>query len=57
MWADNDDRLLPADMGVNTVNLGFCFVVSVFTCAHTKYHADFTAITPLPPRQNRQDTL
>lgn len=25
MWADNDDKLLPADMGVNTVNRVYAF--------------------------------
>lgn len=56
MWADNDDRLLPADMGVNTVNLSLCLVVSIFTCTHPEHHADFTANTHTPPRATRPGT-
>lgn len=56
MWADNDDRLLPADMGVNTINLGFCLVVSIFTRTQPENHADFTAEPHAPPRANRPGT-
>ncbi len=57
MWADNDDRLLPADMGVNTVNFSLCLVVFVFAYTHPEHHADFTANTHTPPSATRLGTL
>lgn len=43
-------------MEVNTVNLGFCIVVSLFTDAHHEHHADLAAKTHAPHRATTPGT-
>lgn len=61
MWADNDERLLPADMGVDSLNLkvtnSLCFVVCRLLFSHSKPQTDFTAEMHIPHRVAKSGTL
>lgn len=61
MWADNDDRLLPADMGVDSLNLkvtkSLCFVVCELPFSHPEHHTDFPAKTHTPHRATKPSTM
>lgn len=59
MWSNNDDRQLPEDMGVNTINLFLtcCLSTSSISCTHPEDHADFTADTHAAPRATKTNTL